>query len=337
MSPRLKYALLGLVVLFVANIGWRIWSNWGLITIEVQDAPVAEVVRKLEKQGGVRLRTNLPAETKITMRVRNVSLMHAMEILSSVSGAGWSVAYFTAPTKGEIENALGTFATSDEVTGWKRFSVPMPRGMGGMEEGTPDPRDDEWKVEKPAAGNLHAYLEQGSQWVSAQFWAPEQWNPNVSSAPKAGTVSKVVPKLAKAAGGQSAEVFLLRARPQRDMAGGPPPDGERRGGRGGPPSDDMRRIMEARMLAQIEKLPADKRGEAKAEFDERKKFFEEMSQLTPEQRREKMQERMESEMNNTERAQRFESAMTQRGAMQTASQRNERNQRYLDRKRQATE
>jgi hypothetical protein len=91
--------------------------------------------------------------------------------------------------------------------------------------------------------------------------------------------------------------------------------------------------MEERMRASIDKLPAAQKAEALAEMDERKKFFSEMSGLTPEERRQKMAERMEQDQNNDARAQRFENNMTKRGAMQTASQRSEGAKRYLDRKR----
>jgi hypothetical protein len=93
--------------------------------------------------------------------------------------------------------------------------------------------------------------------------------------------------------------------------------------------------MEERMLAAIEKLPKEQRAEARTEFDERKKFFEEISKLPEEERRAKMQERMEAMMNNSAAAQRFENAMAKRGAMQSADQRAERYRGYLQRKQNA--
>jgi hypothetical protein len=99
----------------------------------------------------------------------------------------------------------------------------------------------------------------------------------------------------------------------------------------------MRRVMEERMLASIQKMPEKERATALAEHEERKKFFEEISQLPPEERRAKFQERMEERMNNPENAQRFESNMAKRGAMQTAEQRAERYRGYMDRKQRATQ
>jgi hypothetical protein len=154
--------------------------------------------------------------------------------------------------------------------------------------------------------------------------------PAISKAPPSGAAEDAIPKLAKAANGTSAEVFLLSGRGRRDAgenSGEPRGDQAAAGDRGagggwrgfrGPPTEEARKAMEERMLAAIEKLPKEQRAVARTEFDERKKFFEEISKLPEEERRAKMQERMEAMMNNSAAAQRFENAMAKRGAMQSA-------------------
>src|SRR5215207_11095226 len=124
MNPRLRLLLLVSVGILVLNVGWRIWAGWGRVTINADDKPVSEVLRSLEKQAGIRIRTNLPADKTVTMHVRKVSLMHAFEVLSANTSAGWAVTYITAPDKAGIETALGKFASSQEgsdLEGWKRF------------------------------------------------------------------------------------------------------------------------------------------------------------------------------------------------------------------------
>ena len=100
-------------------------------------------------------------------------------------------------------------------------------------------------------------------------------------------------------------------------------------------SDEMRKAMEERALAQIERLPKEERAAAQAQLDERKKFFDELALLSPEERRAKMAEHMEQVMNSPEAAARMESGSTKRSAMQTADQRAQRYKGYLDRKRAA--
>jgi hypothetical protein len=75
-------------------------------------------------------------------------------------------------------------------------------------------------------------------------------------------------------------------------------------------------------------LPPDRRATALAEYEERKKFFEEISQLPEAERRQKLEERM----NQPATQARMENGMTRRGAMQTAEQRAERYRNYAERK-----
>lgn len=343
MSNKLRLLIVALAVLCVANVAWRLWSGRGRVTIDADDKPVVEVVRSLEKQAGVRIGSNVSADAKVTMHVRKVPLLHALEVLAANTGASWSVAYFAAPDKSTIDTALATMATGQELEGWKHWSMPPMRGLADLDAGSIDPRLEEWHIKAADEPTLHAYLGQAANVLSAQFWAPEQWNPNVSAPPKAGRITAVMPKLANAVHGKSAEVFLLRARrPRPEVAEanrggeGRPPDG---GPNifGGPGSEEMRKAMEERIRAGIERLPKDKQAAALARMEEGRKFFEEMSKLSPEERRAKMEDRMEEMMNNSDMAARMSAEGTKRGAMQTATQRADRYRGYLDRKRAANQ
>ncbi len=139
-----------------------------------------------------------------------------------------------------------------------------------------------------------------------------------------GRPAEVAKKLAAAGHGQSEEVFLLALQSQPMPQNGasadrrpPPPDG---GFGGGPPSEAAQKAMAAREEARIAQLPADKRVIAQAKYDERKKFFESLAQLSPEERQTKIRERIEADMNSAGPSP-FETRMTQFDAMHTAEQR----------------
>jgi hypothetical protein len=340
MNPRLRIFLIIFAVLVVGNIGWRLWRTHGLITIDVTDRPLSEVIRSVEKQGGIRLRSNAPADTKVTLHLRKVPLLHALEVLAANTDMNLSVAYFTASDKRTIETALAAISAGQPADGWKRFALPPMRGMAD-DDGTADPRQEQWKVKAPEQPTLHAYLEQASHTLSAQFFAPEQWNPPVAKAPKSGKIASVISRLAKSVRGESAEVFLLRGRPQRsgEIAEGNAAsnrearDGAQNERERGIPRDEMRKAMEERQLAQIERLPKDKQAEARARWEERKKFFADLAQLSEEQRRAKIEEAMEKMMNDSDRAAKMMAEGVKRSAMKTASQRAARYRGYLDRKR----
>ncbi|HEX5175626.1 MAG TPA: hypothetical protein VFV83_01280 [Chthoniobacteraceae bacterium] len=341
MNPRLRIFLLVLAVLVVGNIGWRLWRTHGLITIDVTDRSLAEVIRSVEKQSGIKLRSNAPADTKVTLHLRKVPLLHALEVLAATTDTNLAVAYFAAPDKRTIAAALAAITAGQQAEGWKRFALPPMRGMADFDDGTTDPREEQWKVKAADEPTLHAYLAQGAHTLSAQFLAPEQWNPHVAKAPKSGKVSSVISRLAKSVRGESAEVFLLRGRPQRsgEVAGAnaasnrEPRDGAQNGRDRGLRPDDMRKAMEERELAQIERLPKEKQAEARARWEERKKFFADLAQLSEEERRAKIEEAIEKMMNDSERAAKMMAEGVKRSAMKTASQRAARYRGYLDRKR----
>ena len=336
---RQRLLILAALVLVIGNVGYRIWAGWGLITVNVTDAPLPTVIQSIAKQGGVSIRTNLEADKKVTMHVKKVALSYAMEVLANVADARWELGYFLAPTKPPIDAVLTAIAAGEKTEGWQRFHIPLPPGaMIGADEGTSDPRFDRWDVKPAPEETLQAYLEQAAKNVSARLEAPADWNPAVASAPKGGQIQDVMPRLAKAAGGAVEQVFLLTGR-RRDAEApgtdGPPEPIRRALGMlaGGTGQDDaavekMMRAIGERMQAAIDKMPDAQRTKAQAEFDEGKKFFEGMRDLTPDQRRAKMEERMQDPATQ----EKMFNGMAKRDAMKTPGQRNERYRDYIGNK-----
>ena len=338
---RQRLLVLAAVVLLLGNVGYHIWAGWGLITIHVTDAPLPTVLKSIEKQAGISLRTNLEADKTVTMHVEKVALSYALEVLANVADARVELGYFLAPTKPPIDAALTAMSAGEKTDGWQRFFVPMPPGgiIGSADEGTSDPRIERWEVKPAPEGTLQSYLEQAAKNVSARLEAPTDWNPAISSPPKSGEIQDVMPRLAKAAGGTFEQVFLLTGR-RRDFvpptAENGPPDAVRRalgmfaGGAGGDEvaMEKMMRAMGDRMQAAIDQMPPDKKAKAQAEFDEGKKFFEGMKDLTPDERRAKMEERMQDPAVQ----EKFFGNMSKRDAMKTPQQRTERFRDYISKK-----
>ncbi len=82
---RNRYVLCGIifVVLILANIIVQIYDNWGLITVKVTDAPLGKVIKSIEWQGWVKICTNVPLDTKVSIYVDHVPLAEAMETLAA--------------------------------------------------------------------------------------------------------------------------------------------------------------------------------------------------------------------------------------------------------------
>ncbi len=327
--PRLRILLPLLVALVVANVAWLVWSRWGLITIHADDRPLPEVIRSIEKQGGIRLHSNLDPATKVKMHVTRVPLTEALETLSALTEARWRLAYVFGQDQGAIATAIAGFEAGQKTEGWKLIYVPLFGTPGAeVEEIPPDPRRDTWTVKAPAEPTLQAYLEEAGRNVSAAFAVPETWNPTIGKAPGSGEITKLAPKLASAAGGKYEEFFLL----ERGARRGPPDTAETGDGARppGPPGGGgmNREAIEQRALAEIAKLPAEKQPAAKQEFEERKAFFASMADLTPDQRRAKM----EDFFSRPEVQERMEERLAQDESRRTPEQRVERFKKYNERK-----
>lgn len=343
---RTHWLLLTVLVLAVASGINHWWSGRGLVTIHCEDWPAPKVAREIERQGGIVLKTNLTADTKIRMHVDKVPVAEALETLATVAEARWRLAFVFAPKLPEAHAALASFVAGQRPEGWKMQFLPMFIPMGEESGAAPDPRADPWAVKPADKPEFQAYAEQAARSVNAAFAFPESWNPAVKKPPGSGPISDAAPALAKAAGGRVIEVFIIEKR-QRDLADNVRPDGEARPpGDGGPqlgfgrrgprpdgenrpePTDEEREKMRAafsqRMQAEIEKLPPDQRAAA----EERRKFFESLRDLPPEERRAKMEERM----SDPAMQERMEQRMSEHMARMTPDQRVQRAKGYVQHK-----
>ena len=85
-----------------------------------------------------------------------------------------------------------------------------------------------------------------------------------------------------------------------------------------------------RQLAEIQKLPAGEQAVAKAEFDEREKFFTELRTLPEEERRPKMEEYF----NKPENQEKMADRRTRGEERKTPEQRLQKYQKYVQKKQQ---
>lgn len=324
-----RWLALAALALLVGNVAWYVWVNWGLITIRSDDKPLAEIIRSIERQGGVTIKTDLDPSVPVRMHVKKVTLAEALETLAALTESRWRLAYLVGPSKGEIASALGNMTAGQPTDGWKSLFVPVtiPRSEPDV---PPDPRADVWQVRPAKEPNLQSYLQQGSRSVSAAFIFREDWNPGVASVPRSGPVAKVVPRLTKAAHSQYAEVYFLRRTDRR------PPTADENGLRrvsNDPEAEreQMREAMEERALAEIGKLPPAERAAAQQEFYDRMKLGESMRDLSREERLARFREYMDDPKN----FERFEQIKSAHDARKSPQQKLKDARRYLDFKAQA--
>lgn len=335
MSLSRTHILVGVAVLLLGVILWNWISGWGLITVDFKDAPLSTVLKKIERQGGVRIVTNADPTTKMTLQLDHVSLAEAMNTVSARLDGSSRLAYVAAPTKAQIEQVFNDFTQNTNPSGWKvYFSGGRFGGDFGGEEMI-GPKELEWKVSDTPEKGLQGFLDQGSQKTGAFFAAPEDWNPTLASFPATNSVRKVTYSAVSQAKGKVVEAVFVMVRPPRDDTA----DNNNRGGYNYPGAMQMRgggfnprgrggnpEWMADRMNAQIAALPAEDQAEAKALFAK----FQAAMALPEDQRREKMRELFQ----DPQMQEMMEKRMEARDAKRTPEQRQQRYQRYIERKNQ---
>ncbi|MEX1010221.1 MAG: hypothetical protein WEC72_02640 [Chthoniobacterales bacterium] len=337
--PQNRLILPGLLALLVLLwTGWQIYAGWGLVTLDLRDAPLSKALAAISRQGGIEIASNVDPTIPVTIKVKRVPPVEALDIVAVRAEATWRLTYLGAPEQAAINTALADFRAGGEAPGWTSY------GAGGFNLVAPqsgaalDLRRVTWTPSEP--GGLPALLEEAAQKTGVLLAAPAEWNPSVS-APSAGPIATTAPRLFRDAGGVSREVFLLRARPSRgddDWGGGGRGgswigSGSGGGGRGGgwmrALGDGQR--TEERVEAQIALLPKNEQEKAREDSRLMRQFWQEVRDLPEDQRRAKAQEFF----NRPEVAERMDERRMAREAKMTPQQRVERAKQYFERKQAA--
>src|SRR5258708_18199958 len=86
---RNQWVLFLLVVFLTGQVVHYFWSDWGLVTVHSKGQPLSQVIRSIEKQGHVTIKTNIDLTKPIDMHVDQVTVAEALETLSVVTESRW--------------------------------------------------------------------------------------------------------------------------------------------------------------------------------------------------------------------------------------------------------
>ena len=327
-SNRKSIRLAAAGVLTVLAAIWFFWPD-GLITLDFKDAPVTKVIASIERQGHVRIGTNVPPETLVTIHMKKVHLMDALETLSVRVEGELRVVFAGASTKAQATAALEELASGKRSDQWAVAWFPSMGMLAG--DTPPDPRFLAVKPEAAEKKDLQSALLQVAVKSGVMTAVPRDWNPDAKMPKNTATAASIVRQLINSSGGQGQESFLIIARGGRDGRPGGPPDGGDRGGQAGGPRG--REGMNPEWLAQraeaaIAQLPPDERLAAKADFDAMRKSWEEVRALPEDQRRAKMEELM----NRPDVQDKMAARQDARDSRQSPQQREQRMKAYIARK-----
>jgi hypothetical protein len=335
-SNRKPILIVSAVLVLALALVCYFWPD-GLITLDFKDAPVSKIISSIERQGHVRIGTNVPPETLVTIQMKRVSLMDALETLSVRIEGELRVVYVGATTKTQAVSALEELQSGKPSGNWAVAWFPSMGMIAG--DTPPDPRSLAVKPEAGEKNDLQSALQQVAMKSGVMTAVPKDWNPDAKMPANTAPASSIVKQLISSSGGQVQESFLIIARGGRDGGrdGGPPGQGGPGGDRGGPPAGQRagRDAMNPEWLAQraeaaIAQLPPEERLAAKADFDAMRKFWDEVRALPDDQRRAKMEEFF----NRPDVQDKMEQRQTARDSRQSPQQREKRMKAYIERKRQ---
>lgn len=318
------------VLVLVAAI--RVFWPDGTISVDFTDAPLSKVTASIERQGRVKIVTNVPPETPVTLRLVRAPLMEALDTLAVRIDAELRPTVLIAPSKERLAEGLALFQTNPRPEKWKIASAP---GGFSLVATTPvDARRIAVTFEPAEHNDLQSALRQISIKSGLLTAVPDDWNPPIATSLRPASASEMLRTLTASSKSETVEVFLLlTGRGERGGEGtGRPPGGEGPGRMGGGPRGDVNpQWTEARVQATIAQLPPEERPAAQADVDTMRAIWKEVSALPEDQRREKMAEIF----SRPEVQERMEERQAARDAKRTPEQRERRMKDYIARKKQA--
>ena len=133
-----KYLLLTIGALVMAGGIWFGRAAWRahkqIITLHVRNAPLAEVLRKVESQTWKKIRAEKNLDARITLNVTDKPLSDVLDLIGEQAGARWSTlhaVYNSARARRSLDSALRGDGKL-EPAGWTKIapSTPSPETPG---------------------------------------------------------------------------------------------------------------------------------------------------------------------------------------------------------------
>lgn len=332
-----KQIFLAATVLAAVVASYATWiairAHRDLVTLDVRNMDVRQVVKKIERQTWEDIYVDKSVAGKVSLRVRGVPLDEVLRTIGDQTSSRPLVLYPLYSSRGSFKKLERSLRGEvDPAThGWTNLVSTSGRGNGpGF--GNVGPGRGPFGAMAETGGQLVSFsinareipfaVSAFSRFAQARVVPEDGVNKTVSLAVKKVPVAKAVAQLAKKADRKWTKVYVLRGfggpgpmqlalreRPDRDPRGMQDLTEEQRAA--------MREAREAREQELKEALPVAERERLDQVEAERQEQMQAMANLTPEQRREQMAQRFgangQFDRNNRQRV--LNSTPEQRAAM----------------------
>lgn len=334
-----------LVAILLGWAGYRAYlAHQNLVTLNVRDAEVRDVIRKCEWQTWETIVVDKNVKGKVTLNVRSVPLEEVLGIIGDQTSSRSTAIYPIYSKSKSIVNLrkLARGELEKETAGWTNFNSRGggggrggpggPGGFGGMGGmggfgDTARSQNSPVTLNVPGKDISFAVLAL-SRWSQAQVVPEDGATALITLSLSQVPFREAVAKVAKQAHRKWEVFYALQARPDFFGRG----EGEDRGGRGGPDgglgrnrrgdeNDTNRQVrMDERAIErqiETEARLATMTPEEQAKAREEQQKFEEIRNLPPEQQRQQFEEMV----NNPQNQQRMENRANSNFKNSTPAQR----------------
>src|SRR6266436_8922790 len=136
-----KYLMLGAGVLLAGGGMWFARAAWRahrqIVTLNVRQVPLAEVLRKLEWQTWEKIRAETNLNARITLHVTDKPLSSVLDRLAEQAGAHWSTLYAVYDSPRALKALEGALCTDGKIepVGWTKIAPKPPN----LEHAPPGP------------------------------------------------------------------------------------------------------------------------------------------------------------------------------------------------------
>ncbi|SPE61888.1 exported hypothetical protein [Verrucomicrobia bacterium] len=127
-----KFLLLGIGALLVVGGLWATRAAWRaqhqLVTLNVRNTPLAEVLRTIQRQTWTKIRAEQGLEARITLNVRNKPLALVLDRLAEQAGAHWSTLYVVYDSPRALQSLDSTLRADGKLgpAGWEKIAPNPP-------------------------------------------------------------------------------------------------------------------------------------------------------------------------------------------------------------------
>lgn len=262
-----------------------------LVTLDVRNAEVRDVIRKVEWQTWEKIYVGTNVYGRITLHVHKIPLDQALDLISEQASCRWTMLYPLYSTSKSLsafqESVLGKSNPADN--GWTNFILRGFSGRGGLG----GPAHNPFRQALPISLDLK-YKELDVAILAIGRHAPGRIIPedgsynNVTLSLDRATMTEAVSKLAAQVHRKWTSYYVLQngrgsQRPEASLAGS-----------GAVPAEDgqLREAVDAARQQRLESLLETMTPEERRKEEDARQLREAFQQMTPEQRQQAMVQRI---------------------------------------------